>query len=108
MPILTVREQLEFTASLCFASDVGPNVRRNRIQQVHLVSLCAALMNRYIDQFCIYVQALKDVGLERVAGTRIGGHVGEGKRGISGGERKRLSVCHFNNLFACYYCLLTL
>lgn len=34
MPILTVEEQLEFTASLCFASNVGPKVRRNRIQQV--------------------------------------------------------------------------
>ena len=33
MPQLTVREQLEFVASLTFASCVGPRVRRARIDR---------------------------------------------------------------------------
>lgn len=68
LPTLTVREQLEFTAEFTFDESVGPVVRRNRVQQ-----------------------ALEDVGLAHVADTRIGGLTG-GRRGISGGERKRLSI----------------
>jgi ABC-type lipoprotein export system ATPase subunit len=73
LPTLTVQEQLELTAELTFAPSVGPVARRRRVDE-----------------------ALADVGLAHVRHTRIG-HVvsgGGGERGISGGERRRLSIAN--------------
>jgi ABC-type multidrug transport system ATPase subunit len=72
-PSLTVVEQLEITAALTFDAAVGPVARRRRVDQ-----------------------ALADVGLSHVRHTRIGQVVagGGGARGISGGERRRLSIAN--------------
>lgn len=37
-------------------------------------------------------ELLKELGLEEIASSRIGGDDGEGGRGISGGERRRVSI----------------
>jgi ABC-type multidrug transport system ATPase subunit/ABC-type multidrug transport system permease subunit len=73
LPTLTVQEQLELTAELTFAPSVGPMARRRRVDE-----------------------ALSDVGLTHVRNTRIGQVVsgGGGERGISGGERRRLSIAN--------------
>jgi ABC-type multidrug transport system ATPase subunit/ABC-type multidrug transport system permease subunit len=73
LPTLTVQEQLELTAELTFAPSVGPVARRRRVDE-----------------------ALADVGLAHVRHTRIGQVVsgGGGERGISGGERRRLSIAN--------------
>ncbi|KAJ1548636.1 hypothetical protein HK405_001545, partial [Cladochytrium tenue] len=66
MPTLTVREALEFSASLRLPESVGASERRARVNDV-----------------------MEALGLSHVADTRIGGF---GKRGISGGEKRRVSI----------------
>lgn len=73
LPTLSVQEQLEMTAELTFSPAVGPLARRRRVDE-----------------------ALAAVGLSHVRNTRIGQVVagGGGTRGISGGERRRLSIAN--------------
>ncbi|KAJ3135389.1 hypothetical protein HK100_002751, partial [Physocladia obscura] len=66
MPTLTVRETLMFSAQLRLPESVPTREKKKRVEEV-----MAAL------------------GLTHVADVRVGGH---GKRGISGGEKRRVSI----------------
>lgn len=65
-PLLTVEETLMYSAMLRLGSCKHEARARTRV-------------------------LLKELGLEQVAGSKVGGHDG-GPRGISGGERRRLSI----------------
>ncbi len=66
LPCLTVRETLEFSASIRLPESVGEAQKQARVDQV-----------------------LKQLGLSHVADSRVGDSL---NRGISGGEKKRLSI----------------
>ena len=66
MPTLTVRETLNFSAQLRLPESVPDLEKRQRVQEV-----------------------LEELGLLHVADSKVGGN---GVRGISGGERRRVSI----------------
>ncbi|KAI8618592.1 P-loop containing nucleoside triphosphate hydrolase protein [Chytriomyces sp. MP71] len=66
MPALTVRETLLFSAQLRLPESIGYAEKLRRVEEV-----------------------MATLGLSHVANTRVGGH---GKRGISGGEKRRVSI----------------
>lgn len=66
LPNLTVKETLLFVANMRFSSSVGEEKKRARVQQV-----------------------MNELGLRHVANSIIGG---EEIKGISGGERRRVSI----------------
>jgi ABC-type multidrug transport system ATPase subunit len=66
IPSLTVRETLEFSANVRMSESIDPNIKRYRVESV-----------------------LKQLGLMHVADSRVGD---ASKRGLSGGEKKRLSI----------------
>jgi ABC-type multidrug transport system ATPase subunit len=66
MPCLTVRETLLFSARLRLPESISIDEKRNRVEEV-----------------------MANLGLTHVADSRIGG---DGKRGISGGEKRRVSI----------------
>ncbi|ORY44432.1 P-loop containing nucleoside triphosphate hydrolase protein [Rhizoclosmatium globosum] len=66
MPTLTVRETLMFSAQLRLPESIS---KEDKIKKVN--------------------EVMATLGLSHVANTRVGGH---GKRGISGGEKRRVSI----------------
>lgn len=67
LPYLTPRETLEFAASLRLPVSIDRTARRELVERT-----------------------LRELGLSEVADNLIGG--GTGKKGISGGERRRVSI----------------
>ncbi|KAG9293835.1 hypothetical protein G9A89_019173 [Geosiphon pyriformis] len=66
MGVLTVRENIQFAADLCFPSSYTPQERRVRVQGI-----------------------IQEFGLDRVADSKIGTVF---VRGVSGGEKRRASI----------------
>lgn len=66
IPSLTVRETLEFSASVRMPESIDPSIKKSRVDSV-----------------------MKQLGLTHVAESRVGD---ASKRGLSGGEKKRLSI----------------
>jgi ABC-type multidrug transport system ATPase subunit len=66
LPQLTVKETLEFSANLRLPEDIDTNEKQRLVQS-----------------------AIQELGLKQSANTRIGSPL---RRGISGGERKRVSI----------------
>ena len=72
LPNLTVRETLHYTATLKFASSMRVTA-----------SMDDDLINLRVDE------VVSEMGLRHVADARVGGTI---IRGISGGERRRVSI----------------
>ncbi|KAF8752679.1 hypothetical protein HU200_011919 [Digitaria exilis] len=67
MPTLTVREAIHYSAQLQLPSSMSPAKKLARADRI-----------------------IREMGLSAVANSRIGGRV---SKGISGGERRRVSIC---------------
>ncbi|KAF8752678.1 hypothetical protein HU200_011918 [Digitaria exilis] len=67
MPTLTVREAIHYSAQLQLPGSMSPAKKLARVDRI-----------------------IREMGLSAVADSRIGGRV---SKGISGGERRRVSIC---------------